>query len=126
MSIANVDAGLVWNHVLRILRGRCPTAARAAFASARLVAIRKKEGSGDCRPISIGEAWRRVAGKVAVLVMRGKAAALLKTVGQLGVGEHSRRHRSRCPCRWPRHAADGSARYRRWALAVKRLRSARA
>ena len=49
-------------------------------------ALRKVEGSLDARPISVGEVWRRVAGRVAVLVVRGKAASVLRDVGHLSVG----------------------------------------
>jgi hypothetical protein len=85
-ALADVDVDLVWRHILRIIRGRVPVSLRPYFAAARLVALRKKEGRDDPRPISIGEIWRRLAGKVAVFCVRGKAAARLKSIGQFGVG----------------------------------------
>ena len=85
-ALCDVDVELAWRHVRRILRGRVPVSLRPIFAAARLHALRKKEGSSDARPISVGEVWRRVAGKVAMLVVREKAAAVLRGVGQWGVG----------------------------------------
>ena len=57
---------LVWRHIKRILRGRVPASLHPLFAAARLHALRKKEGSDDARPISVGEVWRRAAGKAAI------------------------------------------------------------
>ena len=42
MCIGNVNAKLVWDIILHILRGRCPKEMCGAFASARLVACPKK------------------------------------------------------------------------------------
>ena len=83
---ARVDVDLVWRHILRIICGRVPVSLRPYVAAARLVALRKKEGHDDPRPITVGEIWRRFAGEVAVFCVRGKAAARLKSIGQFGVG----------------------------------------
>ena len=66
-----------------VVKGICPPTLLPFFFGGRLVAVAKKDGG--VRPIAVGNTWRRLASKCALLLVQDEVKSLLHPF-QVGVG----------------------------------------